>query len=434
MESFSSYLPHNDKVLWEKVKISISKTPNDFKDLNDIFFKGKCHFFEEINKKHKKEGEEFFKIYKHLQLLALDSENILPKKIPLLKKDSEDKYELTRKQTALIFLLSFFNLLDLNQFKERETNPFVVFEVLQSSKGTKFEFARCFLNYLTIIGKWLSEKNQILDEKIKFFRTTKYLDINNLDKNKNLCQIKIYKEGSLSNGETPYFVDFANMFIGGGVFEGGCVQEEILFASRPEATVAMFFMEVMSEKDAIRIDNAIKYSNYSGYARSFKFDGSAINDYNFDKIKKNNKIIAIDACIQKNDPDGIIEIEDIKRDILKAYSGFMLVHCEKNEKEEEKSISTGNWGCGAFGGDHELKFFQQWVSASFAGIQRIDYYTFGSKEMEYIIENLDKIKKKYTKAYKLYEILTKNQLICGSVGKFILKGKMNKKIEDCSII
>ena len=153
MESFSSYLPHSDKEFFEKVKLNISKTPNDFKDLNDIFFKGKCHFFEEINRNYKTEGEKFFKIYNYLQNLALNSENILPKEIPLLKKDSKDKYELTRKQTALIFFLSFFNLIDLNQLKERETNPFVVFEVLDSSKGTKFEFARCFLNYLTIIGK-----------------------------------------------------------------------------------------------------------------------------------------------------------------------------------------------------------------------------------------------------------------------------------------
>ena len=28
------------------------------------------------------------------------------------------------------------------------------------------------------------------------------------------------------------------------------------------------------------------------------------------------------------------------------------------------SIATGNWGCGAFGNDHILKFCQQWMAAS----------------------------------------------------------------------
>ena len=78
------------------------------------------------------------------------------------------------------------------------------------------------------------------------------------------------------------------MFIGGGVLQGGCVQEEILFATQPEAIVSMFFMEVMSDNDAIRIDNLIQYSNYSGYAHSFKFKESAIN--NNDHINNMNNI------------------------------------------------------------------------------------------------------------------------------------------------
>ena len=197
----------------------------------------------------------------------------------------------------------------------------------------------------------------------------------------------------------------------------------------------MFFMEVMSEIDAIRIDNIIQYSNYSGYGHKFEFKGCAIDINNINIIKK-NKIIAIDASIQETDFFGNFEKKEIKRDIRKAFVGFNLVNFE-NEKNEEKSIGTGNWGCGVFGGDHELKFFQQWIAASFAGIERLDYYTFGEKEMKYIIQKIDKIKLKYKEAYKLYAKLISNKLSSGKVAKIIYKDNSEQNEDNkcfCFII
>ena len=36
-------------------------------------------------------------------------------------------------------------------------------------------------------------------------------------------------------------------------------------------------------------------------------------------------------------------------------------------------------GCGAFGNDHSLKFLQQWLAASAAGVKQLHYHTFGDK-------------------------------------------------------
>lgn len=48
------------------------------------------------------------------------------------------------------------------------------------------------------------------------------------------------------------------------------------------------------------------------------------------------------------------------RDLNKAYIGFLgdsiVWDC--------RQIVTGRWGCGAFGGDDQLKFFIQWIAAS----------------------------------------------------------------------
>ena len=166
----------------------------------------------------------------------------------------------------------------------------------------------------------------------------------------------------------------------------------------------------------------------------------------------------------------MIDSENIQRDIHKAYVGFSLIfygrekpnepknnnekgkkskkdkNTKKEKTKEEKleedknSISTGNWGCGAFNGDHELKFFEQWVSASFAGVQRLDYYTYGNKRMNTIIERLDEIKSIYTNAYELYEALVNKTFVEGEILKILLddeaklKKKNKSKGKKCSII
>lgn len=46
---------------------------------------------------------------------------------------------------------------------------------------------------------------------------------------------------------------------------------------------------------------------------------------------------------------------------MKAYVGF------SKSEPKDKSIVSGNWGCGAFNGDLHLKFIIQWLACSMAG-------------------------------------------------------------------
>ena len=415
-------LPHKDKNNWNKICDKyFKKNIKIFSDLNVIFFDGKYPFFNEINKNYQKEGEEFVKVYKYLQKLILGlDEKILPYEIKILKTKENDKLELTRRQVAILFLLSFFKIMN----KELR---FCVYNIISTTrKGTKFEFGRCFLNYLTNIGKWLSEQNPILEEKIKFIRISKNKEPNDYMESTEFCDIKIYTKGSLFDGKASYCVDFANAYIGGGVLTGGCVQEEILFAIQPEAIASLLFMEKMGNTDAIRIDNTIQYSKYEGYGGSFAFKSNAIgNDTN--KIKR-TKIIAIDAFPNSHIRDKKI----IERDIYKAFIGFKTVFYDEKERNEEKTIATGNWGCGAFGGDYELKFFQQWIAASFAGIKRLDYYTFNNKKMQYNIDMLNQIKNKYKKVKDLYNDLCTKKFSEGKVVKILLG--LSEEDDDCIII
>ena len=44
-------------------------------------------------------------------------------------------------------------------------------------------------------------------------------------------------------------------------------------------------------------------------------------------------------------------------------------------------IATGNWGCGAFMGDPQLKSLLQWMAASRQRAPVLYYYTFENKDV-----------------------------------------------------
>ena len=385
-------LPHKNPEFYKKIINLFSYPVNDMNTLNLIFFANKCPFFPLIQTYYPLEAFEFLRYYKYLQYLVFNINNILPDSIKLLSKTTLfDKIQLTRKQTALLFLLSFFGLMP-NNFS-RTYNNFNVSQVLFAKFGPQFEFGRCFLNYLTVIGKWISDNNPILEQKIIYIRQKINRNFHNLEKRNfiNLCEVNFIKEGSLLEGDASYCLDFANKLIGGSTLNGGCVQEEILFAIEPEAIISMLFMEEMDENDAIGIFNTIQYSKYKGYRQTFSFDGNMVS---YSGSIKKHRIIAIDAG--QNDKQ-LLNInkdfnkykEIILRDLYKAYAGFNLINSENNY---QKSIATGNWGCGVYQGIHQLKFLEQWIAASFAGVQRLDYYTFNEKKMEDAIQYYQNIK------------------------------------------
>ena len=58
--------------------------------------------------------------------------------------------------------------------------------------------------------------------------------------------------------------------------------------------------------------------------------------------------------------------------------------------EDNKKIITGNWGCGVFKGDIQLKLIIQWIAASLAG-KNIIYCPYG-QEKNLFHKRLDLIK------------------------------------------
>uniref|UniRef100_A0A0D6QSN1 PARG catalytic Macro domain-containing protein n=1 Tax=Araucaria cunninghamii TaxID=56994 RepID=A0A0D6QSN1_ARACU len=298
-----------------------------------------------------------------------------------------------------------------------------------------------------------------------------------------LCAFKVIETGTIEDHEQEALeVDFANKYLGGGALNNGCVQEEIRFMINPELIAGMLFCPVMEDNEAIEIVGAERFSNYEGYASTFRFAGNYIDKRPRDFYGRlETRIVAIDALCYPG--HGQFKREKLTREVNKAFCGFLdhesirgyfkfsrkvgmkeeqlelsdrcqrcrpenklvstdamkennevgslgttdVQECSSsiendfystlNQKVEtagapqvkdegpndiaqrtspgrEKDgvqdicsccsevkigIATGNWGCGAFRGDVDLKSMLQWLAASEALRPFVLYFTFGEE-------------------------------------------------------
>jgi len=161
-----------------------------------------------------------------------------------------------------------------------------------------------------------------------------------------------------SNAEA--FVDFANMDLHIHKILPSATQEEVLFSCCPEAFPGIHLCEKMTSNEAIIIKGCRRFCDYTGYLQSFEFTEV------FSPPRPPQDIIAIDAVTISH----FREAQSI-RDLNKAYLGFKPFNGLK--------ISTGNWGCGMFGGERSHKFLQQICAATAANVA-LDVSTFGEDD------------------------------------------------------
>jgi hypothetical protein len=75
-------------------------------------------------------------------------------------------------------------------------------------------------------------------------------------------------------------------------------------------------------------------------------------------------LVAIDATYFRERSEQY-DMKHIKRELIKGFAGF---HTRNSSKDHAFPVVTGNWGCGAFNGDRQLKgikslyFFNKFLS------------------------------------------------------------------------
>nr|KAF6277445.1 poly(ADP-ribose) glycohydrolase [Myotis myotis] len=242
-----------------------------------------------------------------------------------------------------------------------------------------------------------------------------YPDINFNRCEKPLTRLHVTYEGTIEgNGQGMLQVDFANRFVGGGVTSAGLVQEEIRFLINPELIVSRLFTEVLDHNECLIITGTEQYSEYTGYAETYRWarsheDGNERDDWQ----RRSTEIVAIDALHFRRYLDQFVP-EKIRRELNKAYCGFLRPGISS---ENLSAVATGNWGCGAFGGDARLKALIQILAAAVAE-RDVVYFTFGDSELMRDI-------------YSMHTFLTERKLTVGEVYKLLLR-YYNEECRNCS--
>jgi len=205
------------------------------------------------------------------------------------------------------------------------------------------------------------------------------------------------------------FVDFANANLHIGHIMPSMTQEEVLFSCCPECFVGMLFTEYFEADEAMVIRNVVRFSTYEGYLYDFHWTGvthqlvppkqeqeqqkqaeaqaqqepqqiqqeqqekqqelqqpkqeeqQKQEQQKQEQQKQQNQqlgslvhdIVVLDASMGRQSQ--FLE-RTIIRDLNKAYIGFLAAaNSSARDPNSCYYISTGHWGCGAFGGDKKTQ-------------------------------------------------------------------------------
>lgn len=198
-----------------------------------------------------------------------------------------------------------------------------------------------------------------------------------------ITPLHVSSSGTIEDqGQGLLQVDFANKFLGGGVLGSGCVQEEIRFVICPELLVSKLFTEALKPCEALIMTGCEQFSNYTGYASTFTWAGNHIDETPMDEsCRRQCNIAAIDALHFVQSSHQYRE-ELIIRELNKAYAGFM-----HTLDTPAPGVASGNWGCGAFGGEATLKALIQLIVCTITK-RPLVYFTFGNTELRDAIHDI----------------------------------------------
>ncbi|KAM6997259.1 poly(ADP-ribose) glycohydrolase [Tautogolabrus adspersus] len=357
------------------------------------------------------EVQELFKtILPAMVDLALSAPRLCTMPIPLLKSQVNHSLTLSQEQIACLLANSFFCTFPRRNSRKSEYGNYPeinFYRLFEGSSTRKIEKLKTLLCYFRRVSK---TKPKGL---VTFTRQTLPNPPNWESSQTQLTRLHITCKGTIEDdGYGMLQVDFANRFVGGGVTGHGLVQEEIRFLINPELIISRLFTEALEANECLIITGTEQYSKYSGYAESYEWKESCKDETPRDDWQRIcTEIVAIDALKFRHFLEQFLP-EKMTRELNKAYCGFF----RKNTNTKHLSaVATGNWGCGAFGGDTRLKALIQLMAAAEAG-RDVAYFTFGDAQLmrdvhkihTFLTERLVTVGRLYTLLNQYSSVVCKN--------------------------
>ena len=133
-------------------------------------------------------------------------------------------------------------------------------------------------------------------------------------------------------------LDFANKDIG---FGPGGTQEEILFGMTPEACPAVLLSPTLEDLESLLISGVARTGDWRGYGWEVEYAGPG--DGHCRTILCLDALELEDGGTARQQAGG----QQLWRELAKCLTGFRACR--------GRGLATGAWGCGAFGGDKDVK-------------------------------------------------------------------------------
>lgn len=415
---------------WELIEATLLGSITNSVELQDAILKYNAHYskrwnFEALHSYFNEvldvsQRNEFFsKTLPGMVSLTLQLPTLCTQAIPLLKRQQNHSITMSQEQAACLLANAFFCTFPRrNSYKHSEYSSFpdVNFNRLfQGGKGgtnsVKTEKLQAIFHYFKRVIREMPKGTVTFQRQV-----VESSDMPDWERCTTLFgKLHVSTGGTIEDNGTGFLqVDFANKYIGGGVIGEGCVQEEIRFLICPELILSRLFCERLDNNECLMITGAERYSDYTGYAHTFRWAGNHSDRTTRDSWgRRHSKIVAIDAQVFRCYTDQF-QVGLLKRELDKAYCGFY----SPVEPKYLPAIATGNWGCGAFGGDPRVKGLIQMMACA-AGSRDIVYFTFGDAELAEDLLNI-------------HSFITERKLTVGGVWK--LMQRYGKEIRAASSV
>lgn len=310
--------------------------------------------------------------------LALQLPDLCQAPIPLLKCGTNGAVTFSQQQIATLlanaFLCTFPRRNTQRRGSEYRTFPDINFNRLFQTPGPAVaEKLKCFLYYFKRVAEQTPLGTVTVARRGAGIRAPEWSECGATFE---AVRMHVASAGTIEDqGNGLLQVDFANKYLGGGVLGRGCVQEEIRFVICPELMVTKLVVEVLQPSEAVFVAGVQRFAAYEGYAGSFAFAGRFVDETPVDEWRRRCcTIVAIDA-LNFRQPDDQYGEELMRRELTKAYAGY-----KPWLRTPAPAVATGNWGCGAFGGEKRLKALLQLMVCAVVA-RPLVYYTFGDVEL-----------------------------------------------------
>ncbi|KAJ6480408.1 hypothetical protein C8R45DRAFT_905972 [Mycena sanguinolenta] len=155
----------------------------------------------------------------------------------------------------------------------------------------------------------------------------------------------------------------ANSHIG---FGRTASQEEMHLGCAPQSLPAKLVTPPLTANHVMVLRGCASVVEMTGYARTAELASVVPVGAPHDWSKRT--MLFMDA-LELDGYDASAETPDllpghVDRELTKAYTAFA-----SHGEAPYETVVTGHWGCGAFGGNREIKSLIQWSAASMAGVQ-----------------------------------------------------------------